>query len=266
MRARILIWGKTYPELSKQHVETVCTAGCLDNGNPIRLYPIPYRYLPYNSRFRLYQWIEVDIKRNDKDPRPESYKVVSWDKLVCKEVISTENNWMERKNIIFRDTSWHYDCLRYLKQEQKKRKKSLGFIPVREILDIRLRTRPEQQRREFEEKYNALKNQTDLFNRYIKDLQFIEKRVYVQWKCLDPDCRGHWAGVLDWGLCELGRRKGYNKALQKMEELANLDKYELAFFVGNFARHPNNFGIVGLWYPRRSAKDELSGDHQLSLF
>jgi hypothetical protein len=35
----------TIPELSLKYTETVCTGGVLENGRPIRLYPIPYRYL-----------------------------------------------------------------------------------------------------------------------------------------------------------------------------------------------------------------------------
>src|SRR5262249_4696351 len=43
-RQRILIWGKTRPELSRTYRETVCTGGILaDNRRLIRLYPIPLR-------------------------------------------------------------------------------------------------------------------------------------------------------------------------------------------------------------------------------
>jgi hypothetical protein len=42
---KVLIFGKTYPELSTKYVETVCTGGLLESGQPIRLYPVPLRYL-----------------------------------------------------------------------------------------------------------------------------------------------------------------------------------------------------------------------------
>src|SRR5436190_1884904 len=48
---KILIWGKTYPELSKKYIETVCTAGVLESGKPVRLYPITYRYLNDGQSF-----------------------------------------------------------------------------------------------------------------------------------------------------------------------------------------------------------------------
>src|ERR1035441_3463498 len=69
---RILIWGKTYPELSKKYIETVCTAGVLESGKPVRLYPITYRYLN-DEQFKLYQWITAGIQKNPNDTRPESF-------------------------------------------------------------------------------------------------------------------------------------------------------------------------------------------------
>ena len=67
-RKRILIWGKTRPELSRSYHETVCTGGVLaDTRRLIRLYPIPLRYLEDDKVFRKYQWIEADIVKSDRD-------------------------------------------------------------------------------------------------------------------------------------------------------------------------------------------------------
>jgi hypothetical protein len=68
---KVLIWGKTYPELSKKYIETVCTAGVLESGKPVRLYPITYRYLN-DEQFKLYQWITAGLLKNPGDSRPES--------------------------------------------------------------------------------------------------------------------------------------------------------------------------------------------------
>ena len=44
-REKILIWAKTYPELSSKYLETVCTAGMLPSGqasaslsNPLQIF------------------------------------------------------------------------------------------------------------------------------------------------------------------------------------------------------------------------------------
>lgn len=37
-----------------------------------------------------------------------------------------------------------------------------------------------------------------------------------------------------------------------MEELADLDRYELALYMGNVKAHPKSFVVVALWYPVRA--------------
>lgn len=60
-RAKILITVKTYPLLSSKHIETVCTAELREEGKWIRIYPVPFRNLDRNKRFKKYQWIEANI-------------------------------------------------------------------------------------------------------------------------------------------------------------------------------------------------------------
>lgn len=38
---------------------------------------------------------------------------------------------------------------------------------------------------------------------------------------------------------------------QKMEDLGDLQTYDLRFFVGNMVRYPTTFLVVGVWYPKR---------------
>src|SRR5438552_13822171 len=96
-RKRILIWGKTRPELSKNHKETVCTGGVFEDTKTfVRLYPIPLRYLDDERYFKKYQWIEADVRKAMKDPRPESYNVRP-DTIALRETIPTERgDWSRR--------------------------------------------------------------------------------------------------------------------------------------------------------------------------
>lgn len=73
-KQRVLIAVKTYPTLSEKYSELACTAGFREDGSWIRLYPIPFRLLELDQRYKKYQWVEVDIAKNKSDPRPESYK------------------------------------------------------------------------------------------------------------------------------------------------------------------------------------------------
>ena len=69
---RIFITVKTYPTLSEKYDELVCTAGVLEDGSWIRIYPIPFRKLEYDQQYKKFQWIEVDVEKNTSDYRPDS--------------------------------------------------------------------------------------------------------------------------------------------------------------------------------------------------
>jgi hypothetical protein len=75
-KKKVLITVKTYPLPSAKYLELVCTAGMLEDGSFIRLYPVNYRYRPYWQWYKKYQWIEVEVEKHEKDPRKESYRPV----------------------------------------------------------------------------------------------------------------------------------------------------------------------------------------------
>ena len=74
MRMNVLITVKTYPTISVKYDELVCTAGFREDGSWIRIYPVPFRKKTYDERYKNYDWISVDLERNEQDFRPESYR------------------------------------------------------------------------------------------------------------------------------------------------------------------------------------------------
>ena len=72
---RVLITVRTYPVPALSGIEVSCTAGITSEGEWIRLFPIPYRFLGDDQRFTKYQWIDVDVTKATSDTRPESYHV-----------------------------------------------------------------------------------------------------------------------------------------------------------------------------------------------
>lgn len=263
---RVLIWAKTYPELSDKYRETVCTAGCTEDGQPIRLYPVPLRYLRQQSRYRLYDWVTVRLKKHPSDHRPESYMVIG-EPVQGERLEPNGPGWPQRREIVFQNPTWHYSCLEELKQLQKSHRTSMGFVRVREVQRVWIDHRSPDDRAQHLAKLTRLKRQaqqTDIFGMRGEqfDLQFQDHRIHVSWRCQSPTCPGHTAGILDWGLAELGRRRGPDAARQKIEDFANLARHELAFFMGNFKAHQGNFGIIGLWYPLHLPAPKP----QLSLF
>jgi hypothetical protein len=258
---RILIWGKTYPELSKKYIETVCTAGVLESGKPVRLYPITYRYLN-DEQFKLYQWITAGIQKNPNDTRPESYKIDCDSIQVGEPLPTTQDEWGKRAEFMFRDKGWQFESAEALQQSQKKDRISIGVVTPEEITKVEVIERSEEDARSFEQKFEDLKKTVDAQRAQIqmfedaippemKKLEFLKSRVVVSWFCKGNGCTGHNMQVLDWGLCELQRREGREAAVNRMKELCKLKTYDLKFFLGNLFQYPGSFMIVGLWYPKR---------------
>jgi hypothetical protein len=260
-RERLFIWGKTYPELSTKHFETVCTAAVRASGQPVRLYPISYRYL--DNQFSKYQWITARIWKNERDPRPESYRI-DCDSITVEETVRpTFNEWGQRAEILFRDPTWSFDSVDCLLTAQQQAKTSIGVVTPRQILAVGLSPRSDSDRQSFDQKFQELKKnlnakrlQTTFFEddlpKEMKRLEFIDVRLQISWLCGSGECSGHKMQVLDWEVCELQRRQGHAAALSKFLSICDLKKYALKFFLGNLRLYPNSFMIVGLWYPLRS--------------
>lgn len=260
---RILIWGKTYPELSTKYFETVCTAGVRESGQPVRLYPITYRYL--DEQFKLYQWITARIWKNDTDARPESYRI-NCESIVLGDIVPpTSDEWGKRAEFMFRDHSWTFDSVEALLASQKKHRTSIAVVTPREIEKLGIVPRSDDEHQSFKDKLDilqktlkakqqqlALFEQEQALPKEMKALQFLKSRLTVSWRCHGQDCRGHQMQVLDWGICELQRRSGDEAALAKLREVCDLKQYALRFFLGNLFMHPASFMIVGLWYPKRA--------------
>ena len=260
---RILIWGKTYPELSTKYGETVCTAGCLEDGRPIRIYPVPFRLLEDYKKYSLYQWIEAPIRPREQDPRPESYEIDA-NRITSGDTIAPGPGWMKRREFINKDRAWHFDSVRHLKDAQRQSDQSLGIVPVAEVSRVYTKRRSADKEREHERELRAARSQGNLFDNGKRPwLNFQRHRVCVEWLCgtpgqPHPDCKGHDMNILDWGLGELTRREGPEKARQKIESICNPRKNELKFFLGNMQRYPQSFTIVGLWYPKRADVERRS--------
>jgi hypothetical protein len=67
VKKRVLITVRTYPTPAWKGIEVSCTAGVTEARQWIRLFPMPYRYLSSDKRFRKYQWIELNTKKSS-DP------------------------------------------------------------------------------------------------------------------------------------------------------------------------------------------------------
>ena len=111
-----VIFGKTYPEPSRRYYETVCTGALrLTDGKPIRLYPVPLRYMRDDAQYKLWDRIEVMVDRSPKDQRPESFKIDPERLRRLGHVHTDSDGWARRREILERDLSWHYKGMEDLK-------------------------------------------------------------------------------------------------------------------------------------------------------
>lgn len=99
---KVLITVKTYPTLSTKYEELVCTAGFREDGTWIRIYPIQFRNRAYAQQYKKYQWIEIDLVKNEKDFRPESFRPSSLDTEIklMGEVEPDGDAWHERRKLV----------------------------------------------------------------------------------------------------------------------------------------------------------------------
>jgi hypothetical protein len=269
-RRRILIWGKTRPELSKTHREIVCTGGVFeDTRSLVRLYPIPLRYMDDEKYFAQYQWIEADVHRNPNDSRPESYKIrPDTIEVLSKIETGKGGDWSQRAEWIMAPQNV-FSSVETLRARQEADRTSLGLVHPRKVLKISSQIIGAAEKAHFIEDYNEALKQMELpvdvvTGREVKPLTPPDFRYLVKFECDDDDCTGHEMSVLDWGTDALywrmkvkfkNNNTAASKVVDKLQSLA--DTTDLHFFLGNIHNYPQNFTIVGLWAGKRQSQTSL---------
>ena len=265
-RKRVYITVKTYPTLSEKYDELVCTAGICEDGSWIRLYPLPFRKLEIERKFKKWQWVEVDVERNTSDFRPESYKVLNIDNLT---VIPTNNkkiDWSERKRIIFQaeNAFTNKSEIITLTKTNPPSRTLLTFKPtqiVKFYTKLTEREWPNDKLRLIKEKAKQLslfQTQEELVEEFkvVEKLPYEFRYVFIDNEGIESDLM-----IEDWeiGALYLNCLKNANgdegKALEKVREKYWNDfvKKDIYLFLGtrlrDQSRSPNPFSIVGVFYP-----------------
>lgn len=94
----LMVNCKTYPAVSKKYIETVCTGGVQANGEFVRLYPIPFRFLEDEEQYGRWDVIRVQVYRDTKDNRPESWHLQPGTRIEVVGKITTDKrrwDWMK---------------------------------------------------------------------------------------------------------------------------------------------------------------------------
>lgn len=251
-KKQILVTVRTYPIPSKSSVEVSCTAGITDDGEWIRLFPIPYRFLDEDKRFKKYQLIEADVIKSESDQRSESFKINTDSINILAQPLSSNDKWEARKARVFplKTTS-----LCFLQHERNaKQKPTLGLFKPKTITALRI----EQTNSEWTPAQLASLGQYPLFvNTPRTQLEKLPFDFSYEFKCEESGCNGHKLICTDWemGWSYIKWREKYGmqweQKFRETFETKMIFVNDTHFFVGTIHNYPDAWIIIGLFYPQK---------------
>lgn len=251
-KKKILVTVKAYPEKSKRHGQVVCTIGITEEGEWIRLYPMPFESFIGTNKIKKYDYIEVECtKADEKLSRKESYKVKRGsikivDRHLSEGKVNGRVNWRERNRILLPQVS---PSIEDLKRRFKEDKTSIGLIKPSNILEF-------YKKQDLQIYSDPKAFQQLLFGTYVPEVEKIPHIFGYKFKCFGcAERKTHKIQCEDWELLESYRSWGpkykdpdllweklHDKFYKKMIES------NLHFYVGMFSQFPT-WLIVGLYYP-----------------
>lgn len=244
----VLITVKTYPNPSTKYRETVCVAGVTCEEGWIRLYPITFRHLPKDKRFKKHQIVEVRMVKHSES-RPESYRP-DQDSLKLNQVLSTSNHWKLRRDWLLPTVSGSMCEIAKLQRENGK---SLGMFKPKGAPDLLIQ--------KADREWSDIVKQMDFFEEPSESLEPIPFRFKYRYTCDDAHCKGHEQTIVDWETCELYRKLRdsesseqavHDKMRQKFVDELWGHKRDSYFFVGNQIAHSHSFIVLGVFWPPKT--------------
>lgn len=270
---KVLITVTTYPLPSRSYDELVCTAGVLENGQWIRIYPVPLKFLKGLRKdgkietFK-YNWIELDLAKRSDDFRPESHSPLdySFSNIKVLGKIDTKNNWKERKTYCL--TNVYANKAKLLSDSKSPTNISLATFKPSKIVSFEI----EEDEREWKNEWKEIRKQGDLFDSNKSPEILIPKLPYkFSYKFLDDEGTPSTLMIEDWEIgalywnCLKAAEGNETIALKKVRE-----KYETEFikekdvylFLGttkewHTRRATNPFVIIGVFYPKQEIQTSL---------
>lgn len=254
-KMRVLITAKAAPQPSSTYGETVCVAGLrldLEHQGWVRLYPINFRSLETNEQFKKYDVIVLDARpSHSHDPRPESWRPI----LPTIASVKSLNKWKARSPYI--DHFIEGSMCKVLGNAKSGRNyRSLTAIRPKEIKGIEVEAHP-----------GWTVDEQKKIDRYVAQPEITAEtppaalkaprfKAWYKYRCADERCKGHRQGILDWEFVALQIRfRGLGDSEMKdliekkfFDGMCSADK-DTVFYVGNQAKRPHVFSVLGVYYP-----------------
>lgn len=269
---KVLVTVKTYPAISSKYDELVCTAGFLEDGSWIRIYPVQFRQKSYDQQYGKYDWIELDLVKNKSDFRPESFRPESYvGEIKILNKIDTNDNWRERKSFVFKKSKV-YTNLDELITEAKDRDicTSLAIFKPKKILDFTI----EEVEREWDKDKIAkleAERQGDIFRKPDDYFEVVKKLPYkFSYVFIDENSKKSKLMIEDWEIgalywnCLKAHDGDEEKAVEDVRK-KYFDDFaktkDLYLFLGTsqlfHLRAPNPFMIIGTFHPKIDLQQRL---------
>lgn len=280
---KVLITVTTYPLPSRSYDELVCTAGVLEDGSWIRIYPIPLSFLfdlKQSGKVKnvKYTWIELELNKRTDDFRPESYSPKHYDFrdiIIHEPRLDTEGNWFKRKEFCLKNV--YTDFSKLIDDSKEPKNISLATFKPSSVLAFEW----EEDNREWKDEWVEIRKQTELFSDGKIDPQKMIPKVPYKffYKFVDTTGKTRRLMIEDWEIgqlflkCVRSARESGLSNLQAIEEIALKkvkEKYfddfiannDLYFFVGttkewHLRRGLNPFVIIGVFYPKKEIQGSL---------
>ena len=243
-RERILITVRTYPTISKRHLETVCTGGINDRGEWRRLYPVSLRYLEEDRQFRAFDVVDVELRPGD-DGRPESRKP----KMESMRIIEHLKGWRAR-------CDWVNPTVCPSMAGMVAAGRTLGPVALREVLEFMA----EPSAPDWTPEQKEVLKQELMFGERLP-LEKIPYDFRLRW--VDEDGHEHSSLILAWELYETWRqyRHRYSDPIAVMREKWMADLFgpsrKVGLFMGNHSRFRNTWMVCGWFCPPK--KESVDG-------
>jgi hypothetical protein len=262
---KVLVAVKTYPTISSKYEELVCTAGFLEDGTFIRIYPIQFRKKEYSQQYKKYDWIEIDIVKNKSDFRPESYRPFSHDtQISIVGHIDTNNHWEERKKYVLGKVYYNLSEL-IAEAKNKKICTSLAVFKPSEIIDFVVKPVEREWDQAKLAKLEEERKQGNLFAQPEDPFKVVPKLPYkFSYKFIDNQGVESTMMIEDWEIGQLywNCLKKYEGHDREAKAIADVKKKyfddfaltkDLFFYLGTTQLHHytshNPFIIIGTFHP-----------------
>lgn len=263
---RILVTVKAYPEVGRKHGETVCVAGIdVDAPRWVRLFPVPFRDMPFAQRFRKFDIVEVNVHKAS-DPRPESFAP---DVDSVHVVGHVDSNRPDERRAYIEPLMRPSMC--QIRRDQVATRASLGVFSPATLPELLI----DEDRAPRDAGKQMIADQTSMLMPSKKGVEKIPYRFSYRYRCAgEPSCNGHQQSIIDWEIGEAFRmwrdKHGEEGALERIrskwtEQMWSSER-DAAIFTGNQVKYPDGFLVLGVfWPPRRTTAGGSSGPVQGEL-